>query len=294
MSLPPNEPLFKGFTGLLSLITSRANGTVTADEVIGLYAFIENTVATSTNIHETIRDVVDNSFIGTNGVNIVVDDPGNTVTFSLDVEYTQDMIANFTVAGSYMNIVYDDTGNTLTFSVDEEAIQDMIGGFIVGTNGIIATYDDTGNEEILELDTEYVQDLIANFLVAGNAISLNYNDVLNTLTVNYSPTQTQYDFNDNTTLHVIIGNHTTERAVVFDYTLETTGNVYQVGNVQIVHNGTSAVLRHEFVGVPNEVKKVTYATSLSGNDIRFSITANAVGANLKLKITNRSSILKTV
>lgn len=290
----------RGFTGLLELLKESITS-IDASEVIGLTPWIEAVIASSTiydlsNAVEDITDIIGVNVLGDNGVIAVFDDNSGETTLSLDVEYTQDMIAGFLVGGTNITLTYNDLLNTLTIdaaTLPDEHIQDVVGAMISGTNGVTAVYDDNLGTETLSLDMEYVQDQLNSFLQPGNAIALTYNDVGNTLTIAYSPTQTQYDFNDNTTLVVVIGNAVTERAVIFDYTLEIIGG-YQVGNVQIVHDGTTAAFRHEFVGVPTEIKKVTYAATVVGNDIRFSITANAVGSNLKLKITNRSALLKTV
>lgn len=290
----------RGFTGLLEILQG-PTVVINASDVVGLTPWIESVISGSTiydlsNAVEDITDIIGVNVLGTNGVIATFDDLGGETTLSLDVEYTQDMIAGFLVGGTNVTLTYNDLLNTLTIdaaTVPDEHIQDVVGLMIIGTNGVTAAYDDNLGTETLSVNMEYVQDQLSSFLQPGNAIALTYNDTGNTLTIAYSPTQTQYDFADNTTLNVVIGSTLTERAVLFDYTLEIIGR-YQVGNVQIVHNGTQASMRHELVGVPDEVKKVTYAVSVSGTDIRFSITANAVGSNLKLKISNRSAILNTL
>lgn len=296
MSLPPNEPLFRGFSGLLSLITSSGTGgTVNASDVIGLTAYIENTVATSSSIKETITDFVADSIDAGTGINVTVNDPSDTVEISLDDEYVRDLVAGFVVAGpsATITVTHDDLNNQLQLDVTSEGIQDIVGLMIVGGSGINVSYNDSLGTETISLDMEYVQDSISTFLQPGTNISFSYNDVGNTLTINYLSPETQLDFNDNSTLNVIIGNAITDRASILDYTLESLSD-YQVGNIQVVHDGTNAGVRNEFVGVPNPIKQVSFTASVVGNNIVLSLQAVNVGSNLKFKMKNRSVITKTI
>jgi len=297
MSLPPNEPLFRGFSGLLSLIakSSGSGGPVNASDVVGLTAYIENTVATSPNIKETITDYVADSIVAGTGINVVVNDPSDTVGISLDDEYVRDLVAGFVVPGptGTITVTHDDLNDSLQVDVDSEGIQDIVGAMIVGGSGINVSYNDGLGTETITLDMEYVQDSLSTFIQAGNNISITYNDVGNTLTINYFSPETQVDFNDNTTVNIVVGSAVTDRAAILDYTLQTISD-YQVGNIQIVHNGTIAGIRNEFVGVPNPIKKVNFSASVVGNDIVLSLQAVNVGSNLKFKMKNRSAITKTV
>lgn len=112
-------------------------------------------------------------------------------------ETIQDSVAAFLMAGDGLNLVYDDPANTLTFinaaPLSTEAVQDIVGAMAVAGTNISTTYNDATGALTFNaigdgtgFSTEDIHDIIAAVLVPGANITIAYNDPGGTITVTAS------------------------------------------------------------------------------------------------------------
>ncbi|HLP86886.1 MAG TPA: hypothetical protein VK153_03385 [Candidatus Paceibacterota bacterium] len=85
---------------------------------------------------------------------------------------------------------------------------------------------------------------------------------------------------DNATTNVIIGNKLQNRSIIIDYTI-TRGTTYEMGRLQIVHNGTTLSIA-ESTPVGDDVG-VTFAVNFNTNEIRLACTLTSTGTAATLK-----------
>lgn len=201
-----------------SYVVMAANGTLTDERVLTAGNGI-NVVdggaggpVTVSASSEFIRDTIGTALVEGHGVDIAVDDPGDTITIAVDeseltaaaiggfTEAAQDAAAAMIVDGNGIDTVYNDVANTLTITVDEtELVAASIGGFaeavddrvaalcVAGTNMTITyndvagtlTFDSAGGAGYTD---EQAQDAVGTILTDSTTINFTYNDVANTIT----------------------------------------------------------------------------------------------------------------
>lgn len=89
---------------------------------------------------------------------------------------------------------------------------------------------------------------------------------------------------DNTTTNIVIGNKLQNRSIIIDYTI-IRGTTYEMGRLQIVHNGTTLSLS-ESTPVGDDVG-ISFATNFNTNEILLECTLTSTGtaATIKYNVT---------
>src|SRR5690348_1602700 len=91
-------------------------------------------------------------------------------------ERIRDAIGATLIAGVGLDMVVNDAGDSVTLNAtagaDDESIQDMISTFLVAGNNVVLTYDDSGHTLTIDANSnsETIRDTIATALVAGSGI----------------------------------------------------------------------------------------------------------------------------
>lgn len=96
-------------------------------------------------------------------------------------------------------------------------------------------------------------------------------------------TSFQKDLTDNNSDWVVIGDKTTDKAILVDYSFQLPISGRQLaGQFMVHHDGTNVELDNAYNFLVPEVTGVTFAATIVGNDIRLTIVTASVGENPKM------------
>lgn len=131
---------------------------------------------------EEVQDFVNNVIQAGNKIDIVYDDPNNTLTINTNAQNTeevQDIVGGMLKEGNAISLNYNDSANELTVAVDSSGIS-------------LSNLGSRGHGELTGVDSadhhtrytnEEAQDTVSSMLVEGSAITLTYDDSNDKLTV---------------------------------------------------------------------------------------------------------------
>jgi len=104
----------------------------------------------------------------------------------------------------------------------------------------------------------------------------------------------QVDFADNTTEIIVVGDKSTDRMIIIDYTIELAIQTkFQGGVIRIIHNGLTCNIDNYLFGIPSPIENIFFQADLSGTNIRLKLIALGVGSDLKFKYGLRK-VYKTI
>lgn len=158
-------------------------------------------------VAEDVRDIVGTALVEGAGIDITVDDPGDTITIASTVtqytdEQVRDVVGTALVEGAGIDITVNDAGDTITITntgaagLDAEAVRDLVGTTLVAGSNVTITVDDPGDTITIAstgsggLDAEGVRDVIGASLIAGTGIDVIVDDPSDLLVI--ASTITQY------------------------------------------------------------------------------------------------------
>ncbi len=172
---------------------------VTATDAQGAIEDLDGAVSGAAYTDEQVRDVVGATLVEGAGIDLTVNDAGNTITVASTVtqytdEQVRDVIGTALVAGTNVTLTVNDAGDTITVdstgggSYTDEQARDAIGAALVEGAGIDLTVNDAGDtitvaSTITQYTDEQVRDVIGTALVAGTDIDVTVNDAGDTITI---------------------------------------------------------------------------------------------------------------
>lgn len=93
----------------------------------------------------------------------------------------------------------------------------------------------------------------------------------------------QKDLLDNNTDFVVVGDKTTDRVVILDYSFQLPiGGRELNGRIVLLHDGATAEIINNYSFIAPEITTVTFGAAISGNDLRLTIVTSGIGENPKL------------
>ena len=149
---------------------------------------------------ERARDAVGAALVEGAGINITVDDAGDTITIASTItqytdEMARDILGTALVAGTGISITPNDGADTITIAststvtqYTDEMARDALGTALTAGSGITITPNDGADtitiaSSITQYTDEMARDALGTALVAGTGIGITVNDGSDTITI---------------------------------------------------------------------------------------------------------------